>query len=343
MELATKEVNQLISVLAEPVLRERGLLMRPIPFFERFDRFRAREEELALVCERYLIQFNETAAHRVLRSYAFADELSRDVLRNFYPSLPEEGGHAQSTLWGVAVAIDQLLDEEGVNLASLAPVREWVAEQAWDDSYPNNNGRLHLSNHGLDVLVSMLEDTFVDCQRRAVDASAYAAFLTDLVRMLDAELASLSVTLDTPPVERVRRIVRDKSVLLSWVGFRVCTLGQQFDPMEESNYQEICDAAGEVLWIMDDLMDLVEDLDRGVWNRTLWRLFDDVGEDRFGELARSRVRLAEEILNQGRVVREIDEIAKRVAFLETHPLMEDPSKVRAMMSFWITSWMGIYR
>ena len=76
----TEELNLLVSDLAEPALRDRGLLMRPIPFFERLDRFRSTEEKLALEYERYLTPLRGPVARRVARSYAFADELSRDAM-----------------------------------------------------------------------------------------------------------------------------------------------------------------------------------------------------------------------------------------------------------------------
>jgi hypothetical protein len=54
-------------------------------------------------------------------------------------------------------------------------------------------------------------------------------------------------------------------------------------------------------------------------------------------------QLAEEITSHGIVVREIDEIAKLLNFIETHPRIQNAEKVRAMMSFWLTAWLGIYR
>lgn len=335
------EIAQLISDLAASALREVGLLLRPIPFFKRFDRIRGREGELNLFCEGYLDKFDKTAIARILRSYTFAGEFSREVLRNFYPSLPEEAESALRTLWGAAVAIDQLLDEDGLSTASLEPLREWVAGRTLDSS-ASGNGRITASDPRLNALASMLEDTLTDCRRRATDASLYAAFKADLLKMLDAELASPSVTLDGPPVERVRQIVRDKSVSLVRVGFQACSIGARFDPAAARDFQEICDAIGEILWIMDDLIDLEEDLDRGIWNRTLWRLYDDVREERFRELTASKPRLAQGIINSGLVAREIDEISRRVEFLETHPRINDPVKVRALISFWLTSWTGIY-
>lgn len=341
MARARQEVAHLISELAASALREVGLLVRPIPFFERFDRLRSREEELKQVCEGYLDKFDKTAAQRILRACTFADELSQDVLRNFYPSLPEEAGSAQRTLWAAAVAIDHLLDEDGLSPASLEPLREWVAGQTWDGS-ASGNGGISASDPRLNALASMLEDTLIDCRRRAADASLYTAFKTDLLRMLDAELASPSVTLHGPPGQRVRLIVRDKSVMLAWVGFQACSIGGPSDPAAARDFQEICDAIGEILWIMDDLIDLEEDLDRGIWNRTLWRLYDDVREERFRELTASKPRLARGIINYGLVAREIDEISRRVAFLETHPRIKDPVKIRSLISFWLTSWTGIY-
>jgi hypothetical protein len=267
-----------------------------------------------------------------LRSCAFADELNSEVWRNCYPSLPEEGENAQRILWGAAVAIDQLLDEGEIEAAYLAPGLEQVAEQLREGTYPDN-GRLYDPDPRVNALASMLADTLADCQHRALDACAYAVFDMDLARMLHAELSSLSATLDIPPVKRVRTIIQNKSALLTWVGFQACSLGQQLDPTEAREYQEICDAIGEILWILDDLIDLEEDLDRGIWNRALWWLYDEVGRLRFREMTGSKAQLAEGIASQGIVAREIDEIAKRLNFLESHPRIEHPQKIRAMLSF----------
>jgi hypothetical protein len=100
---------------------------------------------------------------------------------------------------------------------------------------------------------------------------------------------------------------------------------------------------GEILWILDDLIDLEEDLERGTWNRALWRLHDEVGRSRFREMSASKAQLAEGIASQGIVAGEIDEIAKRLNLLESHPRMEHPQKIRAMLSFWFTAWLRIYR
>lgn len=108
-------------------------------------------------------------------------------------------------------------------------------------------------------------------------------------------------------------------------------------------YRQICDALGEVLWIMDDLVDLEEDLDRGIWNRSLWRIYDDIGGVRFQEVITSKGQLALEIQDHCWVAEEINAIDNRITFLENHPLNTHPGKVRAFMSFWITSGMGIYR
>ncbi len=342
MTLITIEVAHLISNLAEPALRDKGLLMRPIPFFARLDQFQAQEAALEQLCENYLVSLNRTATHRFLRAYAFADELNRGVLRVFYPCLPKEGERALRMLWGAAMVMDQLLDEEGVEPETFADMREWVTRQANDASSPQDNKR-PASNPELKAFFSMLGDIFTDCRRRGEGTAMLKAFITDLLRMLDAELSSLCVTMDEPPSQRVRSIVRDKSVLLGWVGFQACCLGQTFNPMEARELREICDAIGEVLWIMDDLVDLEEDLERGIWNRALWQLYDDLGERKFRELIGSKTCLVEGINHQFLVAREIDEISKRVAFLENHPRMEDPQKLRALMSFWVTSWLGIYR
>lgn len=336
------EIAHLISELAEPALREHRLLMRPIPFFARYDQFHLRENELKQVCNNYLAELDNPAAGRFLRAYAFADELSQEVLRNFYPLLPAEGESAQRMLMGAAMVMDQLLDEDGEDPAAFASIRTMLAKQTGDLTNPQD-GNLTTTNPRLNTFVSMLEDILTDCRVRGQGTAGYAAFIADLLRMLDAELASPSVTLDKPPVKRVRDVVRDKSALLVWVGFQACCLGQQLDPTQVEFYQEICNAIGEVLWIMDDLADLEEDLERGIWNRSLWRLHDDLGEAHFKKLISSQSQLAEGIISQAIVRREIEAISERVVFIEAHPRMKYSPKLRAMMSFWITSWLGIYR
>ena len=337
----TEDLTRLIADLAEPALRDRGLLVRPIPFFEHFDRFRSVEAKLALGFKRYLTPLSEAAALRTARSYAFADELTRDGLRNFCSALPEEGEEAQRTLWAAAVLLDQILDEEEEDSALLAPVRAWVGRQATYDGH-TQGGRPHAASAALKTFVAMLEGFFADCHQRARSASEYAACHTDLIRILDAELLSLRLPLEAPPDDRVRRIVYDKSALLCWVGFRACLLGTQIEPAAMNAYRRLCDAVGEVLWIMDDLVDLEEDLDRGVWNRTLWRLYDRVGEARFQEATRSKQQLAQMVAAERLVEQAIHAIDQRIAFVASHPSVQDPATLRSMLSFWITSWLGIY-
>lgn len=335
------ELNLVVHDLAELALRDRGLLVRPIPFFERRDRFRSAEEKLALEYERYLTPLKEAAARRVARSYAFAEELSRDVLRNFCSSLRDDAERAQRALWAAAVLLDQILDEEEEDLALVTPVREWVGRQATFAGHAEG-GRPHPSSDELNAFVSILEDFFADCHQRAKHASEYAEFRTDLIRMLDAELSSLGLNLQSSPDERVRRIVYDKSVLLCWVGFRSCVLGNRVEPSEMKEYRRLCDAVGEVLWIADDLVDLEEDLDRGVWNRTLWLLYDRAGEARFREMTRSKEQLAEMLCAERLVERQIFEIAERIHFAESHPFVKEPAKLRSMLTFWITSGLEVY-
>lgn len=341
VDLTAKNISQLIADLAEPMLREKGLLMRPIPFFERLDRFRVEEEEIARIYQRYLGKFSTPTAERITRSFAFAQEFRQDLLLNFFPSLPENGNKALILLWGTAVAIDQLLDEEGLDPVSFIPLQNWVRKQYPQELRPQIRSA-GIQDSGLKVLAFLLEETLAECRRRASDQTTFSRFHLNLVRMLDAELASLGISLNQPPEEEVRRIVYDKSVLLSWIGFQAASLSIRLEPRVMADIQEICDAAGEILWIIDDLVDLEEDFERGIWNRTLWRLYDVLGEQQFVEIAHSKERLVEEILSQGMVAREIDEIELRVSFLETHPRMESPGKIRTMISFWLTSWLGIY-
>lgn len=342
LELAvTEELSLLVSDLAEQALQDRRLLMRPIPYFDRLDRFRSIETKLALELEPFLVRLSEAAARRVARSYAFADELSRDVLWTFCTSLREDGQRAQRTLWAAAVLLDQILDEEAEDPALLAPVRVWVRGQTRYVDHPASGIRRASSNE-LNAFVSMLESILADCHQRTKHASEYAGFHADLMRMLDAELSSPLVKLSSPPDERVRRIVSDKSVLLCWVGFRSCLLGDRVEPWEMEEYRKLCEAVGEILWIMDDLADIQEDLGRGVWNRTLWRLYDSVGETRFREVTRSGEQLAEALCAERIVERAISEIAERVEFMESHSQVTAPATLRSMLMFWIASWMGIY-
>jgi hypothetical protein len=331
----------LVSDLAEPALRTQGLFMRPIPFFERYDGFWDTFEKLTPECEHYLEPLKKPTAARVARSYAFAGELSRDVLQNLCPLLSENGERAQCTLWGAAVLLDQILDEDGEDLTRLAPVRDWVRWQAGYGGQAEVR-RPQVSSKELNALVSMLEDYFADCHQRGKRASQYAESQPDLLRMLDAELSSTGLSLRSLPDGRVRRIVHDKSVPLCRVGFRSCLLGNRVEPLEMKEYVKLCDAVGEVLWITDDLVDLEEDLDRGVWNRTLCRLYDRLGEVRFRATIRSKEQLAEMVRAERIVERSIHEITERVELLESQPTVKDPGKLRSMLMFWITSWMQIY-
>lgn len=331
-----EDIGLLIADLAEPALRERGLLARPISFFDRLDRFRAGKERLAPDCRRLLTLLPEEVAAKMVQTYHFAGELSRDAL-----GTPADGERAQRSMAAAAVLLDHILDEEHEDAAHLAPLREWLGRRSsLVDQATDERPRLRTAESN--VVLSMMAGYLADCRRRAQQQSEYGEFHIDFMRMLDAELASPGASLNSNPDGRVRRVVRDKSVLLCWVGFRSCLLGSRAGTEQLSRCRSLCTAVGEVLWIVDDLADLEEDLDRGVWNRTLWTLWDRVGERRFRTLTRSKARLAEAVRSQSLVELAVSEIAEQVELAERHRREEDQSELRSMLAFWIATWLGIY-
>ena len=93
---------------------------------------------------------------------------------------------------------------------------------------------------------------------------------------------------------------------------------------------------------MDDLADLEEDLDRGLWNRSLLALHDRLGAAELRRALASRRRLAE-ALERARIVEtELAEVEDRIQLLESHPGVVDPIRLRSTLCFWVTSWTRVY-
>ncbi len=338
---AAQRLRHLIPELAEPVLREIGLLVQPIPFFERLERFRARQRALAVECSAYLAVLEQGAASRVVRTYAFADELCREVLRSLWPELPADGEWALRTLSAAGVLLDHLLDEEHADLSRLDPVRAWVSAQTSAGSLLNDSGPPSATG-GLGALVAMLRDLLADCRGRAQDSVVFEDLVKDLLRLFDVEALSVNLALDAPPDEGVRAVMRQKSAGPSWAGFRACALGTRLGPGEMEQYRKLCDAMGEIMWILDDLADLEEDYLRRVWNRALWQLYDAVGEDRFRTASRSSTGMFDLVLETGVVVDELREIENRVALLESYAGERAGGQIRNTLAFWATAWLGVY-
>jgi hypothetical protein len=329
-----------VAALAEPALRERGLLVRPIPYFERLDRFRAQEWRLASGCAPYLASLGATAARRVGRACAFTEELCREGLRRLYPPFPRTGEPAVRTLWAAAILLDQLLDEEQLSAARLAPIHRWMSRMGHRVEGPGLPAAPAESN-GLGALAAMLADLLEDCRRRAVNVSAFQVFHGDLLNLFEAEARTPGLTLDATPDGLLRTAVRVKSAGLCWVGFRAATLETAFEPEVERRCQQLCDALGEILWILDDLADVGEDYARRVWSRTLWRLYDRAG-GRLPDESCTVDELAGLLAETDVVAEEVFEMADRVERLESHAGGEDGRIIREFLSFWIMSWLGVY-
>lgn len=338
-----QDLALLISERAERALRDRGLWMRAIPFFEHFDAFRYREAAWEAKFKPNLIELPEVAARRAIRSYAFADELTRDVLRNFCSALPQGGEAAQRTLWAAAVLLDEILDETALNPDQLALLRTLTGFSQQTNSARDLYSSFPAPISGMvHTLLALLDRFYGDCRRRSGPISQFSAFHSDLLGILQAELQSPSMTLDRPPDGQVRRLIQQKSAELCWVGFQSCLLGTAPEPSTLQTYRQLCDAVGEILWIMDDLVDVEEDLARGVWNRTLWGVRDRVGAAQFNTACRSSAQLAHVIATEGIVEQTIHEVAQRLTFLASHPAVEDADRLRSTLLFWILSWLGMY-
>ncbi len=337
------DLSLLISDRAERALRDRGLWMRAIPFFEHFDAFRYREAAWAVAFRKRLIHLPEVAALRTVRSYAFADELTRDVLRNFCPALPQGGEAAQRALWGAAVLLDEILDETALEPEQLTPLRTWTWFSQQTTSAKDLASRYPAPISGMvNTLLALLDNFFEDCYRRSGPISQFSTFHSDLLSLLDAELQSPFLTLDQAPDGQIRSLIHQKSAGLCWVGFQSCLLGIALEPSTLQTYRQLCDAVGEILWIMDDLIDIEEDLAQGVWNRTLWGVRDRIGAAQFNTACRSSSQLAHVIATEGIVEQAIHEVAQRIAYLESHPTVEYPDRLLSTLLFWILSWLGIY-
>lgn len=321
--------------VAEEALLRHGLLARPIAYFEYFDRFEGALKRLEPEWRPFLGSLDPTTSRRAAVSYAFADELARDALLAFCPDLPQAGRRAQRILWAAAVLLDQILDETEADASSLRPVRDWLAG-------PRDAPAPRLSGTAPKALAAMLSQLQDDCRRRGAGSSRLSSYETELLDIMDAELASTRLGLRRRPDDSVREAAYRKSVALCRLGLQACLLGAPGSPIEMREPRLLCDAIGEILWIMDDLADLDEDLDRGLWNRTLWRLWDEIGEKAFREALESR-RAVHCLIRQRELIEEaFDEIQRRIAFLESHPAMKDPSRLRTLLSVWLTASSGIY-
>ena len=340
-------IQPLIASLAEPALKEFNLLLRPIPYFEYRDRFHFLEAEIFTQASPTIAGLEPLTARRVVRAQAFAQTLCQDFFRNFQPSWPQRGDLAVGKLWGAAMMLDQLLDETGIDPQGLrerldANIARVACQPQEGNSTPEEG------DPEIAALEAMVGEILQDAHRTfglgdGPNETAIKRFVADLERMLDAELSSLGVELNLPPDKWVRQVVYDKSVLLCWNGYQAGMLGENHQPMDLTEAQQLCDHMGEILWIMDDLADIQEDLERGIWNRSLWRLAEAIGERRFRSCVRNLEAMLGELQENRIVEEEIAALAARVDLLERHPAMLAPEKIRRLMSFWIPAWLGIYR
>ena len=315
--------------------------MRSIPFFDRLDRFRSRELQFAPACKPYAYSLDKVAVDRIVRSYTFSAELASDVLRPICPAFDERFEFPHRILWAASVLLDQVLDNGAFHKHELAAVLSWI-RRLESSGVALYSSPPVCSNPMLNAFGEMLQAVFSDVRQRKPDLQEYSAWYSDALRMLDAEIFSPEMKLSSSPDEYLRLAMYNKSVLLGRVGFFAGLLGVETVSEERRSWERCCDAIGEIFWMVDDLADLEEDVDRGLWNRVLLLLHDQLGPDKLGRLLQSKERLSAAIREQGIVEESLSEVADRVAWLETQVSEDDAPMLRSLFSFWITSWLRIY-
>jgi hypothetical protein len=121
---------------------------------------------------------------------------------------------------------------------------------------------------------------YVDEARALAPSAASRAELVDVLgRMLSGELASLDARRDRGPLDdRAWRALHDKSALPLWAmavtaAPRSLPAGPELDALREE-----VTSIGELLWIVDDLLDARADWEAGLWTRP-WVLHARLGAE----------------------------------------------------------------
>lgn len=167
----------------------------------------------------------------------------------------------------------------------------------------------------VDVLLALIVEFFVRAGRLEGGGPATRVEFDRVIRaMYRGERFATTARRDrVPPRLDVFRALRRKSALPLWT---MALLGRLAGPRDEApldGLRTTVTLAGDVLWIIDDLADLREDLAAGVWSRPLWVLARAAGTNAIEGAAADVIG---RLLSSGLVAAEARQMAARMARLQ---------------------------
>jgi hypothetical protein len=200
-------------------------------------------------------------------------------------------------------------------------------------------GKCRLGRTGIAAVDSVLEvgQRYIDEVRSlGLPDAARTELVEVLERMLSAELASLDAVRDrVPPDDQTWRVLHDKSALPLWAMAVTAAPYSLPGGPELDLLREAVSTIGELLWIVDDLLDARLDWEAGVWSRP-WA----IEAERSGEPPPDDPAAALTALLEGPVVEEearraAERAAAAVGFSQRHQRSELARSIGLSVESWL--------
>jgi hypothetical protein len=134
------------------------------------------------------------------------------------------------------------------------------------------------------------------------DDTVRGAFLQSVDAALGAEFRSAGCTIDGAPpvVPSLRAAVRAKSTTVAWVVALIPVVVRGWPAsVAPDAYRNVADLFGTYVGWVDDVVDLLDDLEAGIWNDALIELYTGAGTSAHGATGDVAARIGSAVLDPG--------------------------------------------
>jgi hypothetical protein len=190
---------------------------------------------------------------------------------------------------------------------------------------------------GVDVLLALIADFFAGARRLRGSGADVREFTEMIGAMYDAErFTILNGRHASAPTPEVWEELRRKSALPMQATAMLALLAvEDTDAGRRDSVRLAATLAGESIWIVDDLADVVEDWDADCWSRALWLL-----ANAHGEAPRDGADAVRLLVRTGVAALEAQRLAERLGELRRVPGAPERAFLRPLQGA-IASWIEL--
>lgn len=232
----------------------------------------------------------------------------------------------------------------------------WVTPKSLLDAMQvkNENGGSHFTlkendEPALIVILKIMEEYFKRCReiyRISKNKTVWEEFKKTILVLYKSELLSRNLRFTTRYEQRdIYYILRNKSSLTVWQYFLPTLLSDDLE--QKYNYQILKNdmlKLGDIFWIMDDIVDSVEDLESNKWSYTWFKLNYEYGVKIVDENnnVREKQDLLDKLIKSGAIVDAANDLC--VNYIEAKDAIKKISKdynnLEITVLPWLQNWLN---